>query len=263
MSRAICIAASLALLLGGEAGAFNLTWGDVEVKQLGAYGFTSGNPVLSFDSGNTNEMVEMFGYLGTASGVIQIDQSSFNVLSAPSAVDNVVTSQVRLNNSGASSLGLNANDLTIEYTFTLVDDPTVWDSDQFLWDVTINNLTGTDMNLVFYSYLNLQLDGDSADDLADASPLRILVSDPDSGKLFNWKASNAGADHFQVQAFSSVRDLLDTMTTAQDLPDAVAFSGDFAAALQYDIVVPANSSFTLFGMPLTIVPEPSVALLTM
>ena len=265
----LVVAAAAAVLAGADdAHAIDITWGDVEVVALGSYGFTTGGSELSFDSGTTDELFQMFGYLGNTDDVVRVNGNSFNVQTGIAAVNNVATSSVILDANGAAALGLTAGDIMIHYTFTLIDDTSVWDRDQFLWDVTIQNLTGTDLDLVFYSYLDLDLDGsgDFADDEADANTTRIIVSDPDTGKIFNWKSSNGGsADHFEVAAFDSVRDTLDAMNSATDLSDSQSDFGpaDFTAAFQYNITVPANDSVDLGSEPITMVPEPTTAFLTM
>jgi hypothetical protein len=174
---------------------------------------------------------------------------------------------VILDNNGGAALGLAAGNIRIDYTFTLVNDTTPLDYDGFLWDVSITNLSASALDLVFYQYLDLDLDGagDYADDLADANGARIVVTDNNSPRRFVWHSANGGsADHFQVGVYPSVSNLLNGMAAASDLSDAPASFGpsDFTAAFQYDFYLPAGASYVLASGRVA-APEPSPVLLTL
>lgn len=265
VARAGLLVALLTLITSGEAGAIGFSWGDVVVNRLGNYGFTNTNSVLSFDGGTTDQLYTMYGYLGNANGVVVVDNSSFNVLTAISAVDNVATSSVTLDANGAAALGLNSGDIQIDYTFTLVDDPSPADRDAFLWDLTLTNNSASDLDLTFYSYLDLDLGGagDYTDDEAIADASEIFVFDQNDALEFSWVPSGGSADHFEVGDYPTVLNKLAGMTSATDLADGPGTFGpaDFSAAFQYDFLAAAGGSVTL--SPGAVVPEPDPATLAM
>ena len=82
-SSALALLATIAIAAPGLA--IDITAGDVVVQNLGSYGFTSNNSVLSYDSGGTDELYQMFGYLGNANGVARVAPNDFNVVSAITA----------------------------------------------------------------------------------------------------------------------------------------------------------------------------------
>jgi MYXO-CTERM domain-containing protein len=264
--------ASLGLVAGAATvaspvAALDFTVGDVVVQDLDSYGFIANSSVLSTDGGAIDQLYQMFGYLGTASGVVRVDGSGFTELSAITQVGNQATSTLELG-AAAGALGLTAGDLRIDYTFTAIDDTSAADADDFRWDVLIENTSGSALDLVFYSYLDLDIDGaaDFADDLVDANLYRMVVSDstPSSTSLFRWKASSSGpADHFQVGSYPSVRNTLDGMASAQDLSDTPVSFGpaDFTGAYQYDLSLAPGEIFSLGLGGVSVVPEPGTALL--
>lgn len=266
----ITLLLALGLALIPTAGqALDITWGDVAVANLGEYGFTANNSELSFDSGATDQLYQMFGYLGNANGVVAVDPSSFDIISPISGTGPNASSVLTLNGGGASALLLTADALRIDYAFELVDDTSVWDDDGFLWDVQITNTSGAALDLVYYAYLDLDLDGtaDYGDDQATASNYSITVTDssPGSTTEFVWRASNGGqADHFEVAGYASVRNKLDGMTSAQDLADTGANFGpaDFTGAFQYNISLAPGESINL-GSGTVFTPEPSTGLLVL
>ena len=127
------------LAFAGPARALDMTVGDIAIENLGSFGFTSNASVLSMDGGTTDELYQMFGYLGTATGVEPVSATYFDVVSSITAVGNVASSVLELNAAGASALGLVAGDVRIEYTFTLTDLTGPDDADQFLWDFNLTN----------------------------------------------------------------------------------------------------------------------------
>jgi len=257
---------ALAVALASPSVALDITDGDVVVQNLGSFGFTANNSVLSFDGGATDQLYQMFGYLGTASGVERVNGTSFSVLTPLAAVGPTATSVLELNATGAAALGLNAGDVRIEYTFELVNDTSALDIDGFTWDFTITNQSTGSLDLTFYSYLDLDLDGaaDFGDDIATADLQRILVTDADSTTRYYWNASNSGtADHFAVQQYPTVRNFLDGLSTVTDLSDSAASFGpaDFTAAYQYDFTIAAGASAGNGVGSISPVPEPATAVL--
>ena|GEM_PF-5222527 len=250
------------LLFGGSAWALNMTVGDVVVQRLGTYGFTSNRSVLSLDAGATDQLFQMFGYLGNANGVVRVDGGSFNT--APGGGirqvgTNVAQSNVVLDNNGAASLGLSAGDVGIGYTFTLVDDTSPANRDWFDWDISITNNSASTLSLVFYSYLDLDLGGaaDFADDVATGNLNTITVTDAnDPLTPYIWRASGGAASHFGIGAYPSLRNFLDGLASAQNLSDPTGAFGpaDFTGAFQYDVTL-APGATVLLG---STVPEPGL-----
>jgi len=259
----------LSLALSGSASALDMVVGDVTVQNLSDYGFVAGggggNGVLTFDSGVTDELFQMFGYMGTASGNVRIDAASFDISSAITQVGNTAVSQLTLSAAGAAALGLTTGALTIDYTFTLIDDTGVDDSDRLGWDIGITNNTGAAIPVSIYTYVDLDLSGTFGDDIAVTDGSRMFVTDGvDPLAEFMWDVVDiAGADHFQVGDYPNVRDALDAMTSAQDLADTGGSFGpsDFTGAYQFDRVVAAGGTEDIV-LNTAAIPEPQTALLT-
>lgn len=264
----VCAVIGFVLFVSLPASALNIVHGDVDVRNLGSFGFTANNSFMSFDGGTTDQLYQMFGYIGTAGGVERVNATHFDVVTPLSNVGPIATSVLELNATGAAALGLAAGDLRLEYTFELVDDTTAADLDGFNWDFMITNQSLSAIDLSFYSYLDLDLDGsgDFGDDIANANYDRVIVTDANSSTLYFWHASNSGsADHFQVQSYPNVRNALDNMSSATDLSDSSASFGpaDFTAAFQYDFSIAAGESAGNGVGSITPLPEPSTALLVM
>jgi hypothetical protein len=259
----------LSLALSGSASALDMAVGDVTVQNLSEFGFIAGggggNGVLTFDSGATDELFQMFGYIGTASGHVRINATNFNITGAITQVGNSAVSQLTLSAAGASALGLTPGALTIDYTFTLIDDTGVDDSDRLGWDIGITNNTLGAIPVSIYTYLDLDLSGTFGDDVATTDGSRMFVTDGvDPLAEFMWDVVDvAGADHFQVGTYPNIRDMLDAMTSAQNLSDTGGTFGpaDFTGAYQFDRVVAAGGSESIL-LNTAAIPEPQTALLT-
>lgn len=266
LRRSGVASALLLLLSASDARALNLTLGDVRATNLGSYGFTATNSVLSFDSGTTDQLYQMYGYLGSASDTVAINGTYFSVASAiAQTAPGVGRSSLLLNAAGATALGIGAGSLRVDYLFTLVNDASPSDLDSFRWDVSLTNLGGSPVSLSMYQYLDLDLNGTANNDRVNANAARMIVSDATAPFTFQWAAANGGpADHFAVGGYPTVRDLLDGMAAAADLSDTAASfgPGDFTGAFQYDFVLPAGGTFSLTGGAV-IVPEPAPALLAL
>lgn len=249
-----------------QASALNVTLGDVRARNLGSYGFTATNSELSFDSGTTDQLYQMYGYLGNATDTVAINGTYFSVASAIAQTSpGVAESSLLLNGAGATALGLAAGDIRIDYVFRLINDTSPFDLDSFRWDVSIANLGSGSVSLSMYQYLDLDLNGTANDDLASGSGSQIVVADGTAPFVFAWNAANGSpADHFAVQAYPGLRNLLDGMAAAQDLPDTATSFGpaDFTGAFQYDFVLAPGGSIDLVGGAVT-VPEPAPALLAL
>ncbi len=259
---------ALALLLvlfgASSADAADITWGDVVANNLSEYGFdNSSATVFSTDGGLTDQMYEMNGYLANGTGAITVDSTNFSILSSISVINNVATSSIVLNATGATALGLSAGDIRMDYTFTIIDDASPSDQDGILWDLALANFSGADQNLSFYPYLDFDLGGasDYADDIVTADAGQMLLTDADEALAFVWYAGGAGADHFIAGDFASVKGTLDLMTDASALPDAspTGTPGDFAGAFQYDIFVPNGTTYALTAG--SFVPEPGTGVM--
>ncbi len=255
------LAAAALLVLPSQAMALDMTLGDVEVRNLGSYGFTANNSFFSTDSGATDQLYQMFSYVANGSGSTRADASAFSVSQAITQVSpGIAQSSILLNAAGAATLGLNAGDLEIGYQFEIVDDTTAADIDFLRWGFGITNHTAAAITLSFYSYLDLDLEGaaDFGDDQAVGSTAAITVTDSSNPALppYVWYSSQP-ATHFQVGAYPGLRNQLDGMTSAQNLTDAPANfgPGDFTGAFQYDLVIAAGATVGIGGT----VPEPTSA----
>jgi hypothetical protein len=255
------------LLLGaGAAAALNMSYGGVVVQNLSSDGFTATNSVLSFDGGTTDELYQMFGYLGNANGVVPVTTASrdFRVTQGITQVAiDTATSVLTLNNRGGNALGLSGGAITVSYQFTLVPNPTPGQRGTFKWDITLTNNTATTQALTFYSYLDLDLGGTASfgDDVATGSLSQIVVSDGanPTAQPYVWYASSGGATHYAIGAYPSVANLLNGMGSAQNLSDPTGTfgPGDFTGAFQYDFVLAPGASVVLANP----VPEPGLAAL--
>jgi hypothetical protein len=258
-SSALALLETIAIAAPGLA--IDITAGDVVVQNLGSYGFTSNNSILSYDSGGTDELYQMFGYLGNANGVVRVAPNDFNVVSAITATANIATSTVTIDANGAAVLGLASGDVEIVYTFTLIDDTGPADADHFAWTADVRNVSTATLDLVFYSYLDLDLAGaaDFADDIADADIYRILVRDPDDPNSFAWEPVGGPADHFEVSTYPGLRNKLDNLTAATDLADTGAMFGpaDFTAAFQHDLLNLSPGDMQSIGYGVVATPEPA------
>ena len=267
----LAVAVCLAFALATPASALDMVVGDVTVQNLNSFGFdvqgteAGENGVLTFDGGATDELFQMFGYLGTASGHVRISSTTFSVTSAIAQVGNSAVSQLTLNAAGASALGLSVGAITIDYAFNLIDDTTIADSDRLGWDISMTNNTGAAIALSLYTYVDLDLDGSFNNDIATTDLSRMFVTDNANPlSYFVWDVvAQAGADHFQVGTYPSVRTALNNMTSAQDLNDAAATfgPGDFSGAYQFDRVL-APGATELVQLNTAVIPEPQTALLT-
>jgi hypothetical protein len=262
--KVVTTLAVCALLLASSSQAADITWGDVVANNLSEYGFdNSSTTVFSTDSGVTDQLYEMNGYLANGTGAIAVDSSNFSILSSISVINNVATSSISLNATGAAALGLSVGDLQIDYTFTLVDDVSPSDVDGILWDLAVANFSGADQNLSFYPYLDFDLGGigDYSDDLVTADAGQMLLSDSDQALTFLWTAGNGGSDHFQAGDVATVKTALELMSSATPLADTSsgAIPGDFAGAFQYDIFVPNGDTYALSAG--SFVPEPGTGVL--
>jgi hypothetical protein len=267
-------AATLALLgAASAASALNLTFGDVAVRNLDSWGFTATNSELMTDwngTSGTDQLYQMFGYVGTASGMVAVNSGSFrtgcnaglcgSAIAATGA--NTASSSIVLNqNVGSGATRLARNALTLTYGFTLVDDTTAADLDRIHWDVAFTNNTGGALSFVFYSYLDLDLLGTAANDIVTVQNAgqQIAVRDATnpSGRPFVWHALSGVAGHFQVGAYPGLQNQLNGMGSAQNLNDtnALTTAGDVTAAFQYFITLAPGETLQLTST----VAEPSTA----
>jgi len=260
----------LAGLCASPAGAITMSFDTVFVDNLGSWGFTSGASVFSIDGGTTDQLYQMFGWVGTADEVVAVTGTNFTATTPINLVSpTLATSQLTLNSSGASALGLDPGDIVLDYTFTINDDPLLLASERFRWDVDITNASDASpspqgIDLSFYSYLDLDLEGTIGNDLADWNGERMLVTDGGTGTEFVWRVLSGGnfADHFEIGQYPSVIQTLQAMTSNQDLSDAASSfgPGDFTGALQFDYSLAPGETSSNGGLAGP-VPEPGTAAL--
>jgi hypothetical protein len=273
-SKTFPLLVALALtLVAGPVAALDMVVGDVTVQNLGDFGFdTQGTDapgaetgVLTFDGGVTDDLFQMFGYVGTAAGHVRIDSTNFDVSSAITQVGDSALSQLTLSAAGAAALGLTTGALTIDYTFTLIDDTGVDDSDRLAWDIDLTNTTTSAISMSLYAYVDLDLAGTFANDRATTDTSRMFVQDDAvATSFFVWDVVDvAGADHFQVGDYPTVRNALEGMTSNQDLSDTGASFGpsDFSGAYQFDrLLAPLSTQGVTLNT--AVIPEPEPVLLT-
>src|SRR5262245_26203870 len=257
MRKAFVSALLLAFAAQGDARAHLMIDGNV-VAGLDSWAF-SGNSidssVLSFDGGVTDHLFEMFGYLGNASSVVQVTPAFFDELTPINGSGSTASSQLMLNPTGAAELGLTAGDITLDYSFA-IDGATR----SLVWDVDVTSASASTLDLVFYAYLDLDLEGTFGNDLATGGPGGLQVTDGATG--FDLMiGSMVAADHFQISLWPGLRATLDAMqgVGASDLADSGSPFGpdDFTGALQFDFSLAPGASQ---GLGMTLVPEPASAI---
>jgi len=260
-------------LAPAPAAALDMVVGDVTVQNLGSYGFDvqgtdnagAENGVLTFDGGVTDQLFQMYGYLGTASGHVRINSTNFSVSSAITQVGNTAVSQLTLSAAGAAALGLSTGALVIDYVFTLIDDTTAADSDRLGWSISLTNTTAAAISASLYTYIDLDLGGTFNNDIATTDASRMFVTDgADPTAYFMWDVVDAaGADHFQVGTYPNVRTALNNMSSAQNLADTGGSfgPGDFSGAYQFDRFIAAGGTESIV-LNTAAIPEPKPALLT-
>jgi hypothetical protein len=254
---------AIVLAAATSAAALNLSYGDVAVNNLDSWGFTSTTGQLMTDwngTTGTDQMYQMYGYIGTASGMTAVNSGSFRtgcnagVCGSAIAQSGVSSAQSRIVldrvlGSGASALARNA--LTLTYDFRLVDDTSANDFDALGWDVTFTNNTSGSLSFVFYTYLDLDLAGTSGSDVATVvNGQMILTSDSanPSAHPFGWSSLGGSATGYQVGAYPGLQNTLNGWTSAGNLTNANAMGatpGDVTAAFQYTINLLPGQSLTL------------------
>ena len=138
------------LAFASSAGALNMYLGNVAVEDLTAWGFinSTGNELLSWDGGTTDEIHEWFGYMGNDNGVVRIDNNNFDLVGSFDDLDGdgVATANLSLNSTGASDLGLSVGGILITHRFSLVESPVAIDDEGLVFDVSIMNNSGADLS---------------------------------------------------------------------------------------------------------------------
>lgn len=249
-----------ALALAGGAEAATITVGEVIAAGIDDFGFTSttaaGN-VLSFSGPGGDEVWEMYGFLASrdTDNIVRVFNTGTGAgFSVVKSVDTAPTgySDLRLSAAGATRLGggLAAGDLTMRYSYQLVDNQTPADVDHFQWIVDVTNNSAGTRNLTFYAYLDLDLrntpNNDSAVLDTDGS---MLVSD--AGMTVGWGVS--GATRYQAGPYTgagSVRTLLDNMLTSNNPSNlsngGLPFGpGDFTSVYQIDFTLSPGQTLQL------------------
>ncbi len=273
--------ATVALLgVAGSASALNLNYGDVAVNNLDSWGFTAANSQLMTDwngATGTDQLYQMFGYVGTASGMTAVNAASFRTGcgTGPAATlcgsaisqtgANTAQSVIVLNqNVGNGATRVARNALTLTYNFTLLDDTSAADRDGLAWDVSFTNNTAAAMSFVFYTYLDLDLLGTPGNDVVtmQGANQQVVVGDSTTPSAipFVWTSLGGVASNFQVGAYPGLQNTLNSMTSAGNLNNTNALAstpGDVTAAFQYTITLAAGQTLTLTST----VAEPQTAAL--
>ena len=248
----------LSLTAAGGADAHLMVDGSA-LAGLDSWAFTGNSPdssQLSFDGGLTDHLYELYGYLGNANSVVPVTPASFDELIPIGGVGSTASSRLVLNAAGAAELGLAPGDITLDYAFQIADATRT-----LIWDVGVTNSSAATLDLVFYAYLDLDMEGDFGNDLATGGPGGLRVSDGATGFDLTF-GSTTVADRFEVAPWPNLRTALEGMlgTPAADLADTgTPFGpGDFTGALQFDFsLAPGGSQ----GLGMTLIPEPASAIL--
>jgi hypothetical protein len=250
---------------------------DASVIGMDDYGFETnngaGNQLIL--NGGQDELFQMFGYLGSATGGARIDAGSGYFQTINGGIRNTgattMQSDIQLTAAGATAYGFNgaiqggsATALSITYAYDLIDVATP-DGDHLAWSVSYENHTDQAMTFSFYTYLDLDLNGTFANDRAfmraPFTHAMIIEDQVDPTVNFIWNNLGAFPDHYQIGAYPSIRGTLDSMTSSVNLTDGPplgsTFNGDFTAAFQYDITISAGQTFTLIQA----IPEPGTTML--
>jgi hypothetical protein len=263
--------AVVALALAGGAQAATLTVGEVIAAGIDDFGFTSttaGGNVLSFSGPGGDEVWEMYGFLASrdTDNIVRVFNTGTGAgFSVVKSVDTAPTgySDLSLSAAGATRLGggLAAGDITMRYSYQLVDDVTPTDLDIFRWIVDVTNHSSATRNLTFYAYLDLDLRNSPGNDSAVLGTDGIHVSDGAMNVV--WDVPNA--TRYQVGPYTgagSVRTLLDNMLTSNNPGNlsngGLPFGpGDFTAVYQVDFAIGPGQSIQLTSS----VPEPDAGAL--
>jgi len=252
------------LAFASSAGALNMTSGNVSVQDLSAWGFinTTDNEMLSWDGGTTDEMYEWFGYVGNAADVVRVDSNNFDLVGSFTDSGGVATANLTLNSTGANDLNLSVGDILITHTFTLVDSPTAFDDEGLLFDVTITNDSGAALDFNYYQYLDIDADGDFADDSATGDVNGITVQD-NTGAETHWRA-DGGVDGYEVNTYAKVRDKLDGWNKWKNLNNRGLPFGpnkDFTGAKQINVRDLQDQTYSFVRWRVVKGPEPGTVLL--
>jgi len=254
--RRSLVSALLLAFASPDAGAYLMVDGNA-VAALDSWGF-SGNSfdgnVISFDSGTTDQLYEMYGYLGNATSVVRVNPTHFSELTAINGAGGTASSQLMLNATGAAALGLSTGDITLDYSFVL-DGATR----SLVWDVDVTSASASTLDLVFYAYADFDLEGSAGNDLATGGPAGFQVTDGGTGLDVTFSSSTV-ADRFEIGPWPVLQSTLDAMegVGAADLANTGSPFGpsDFTGALQFDFsLAPGGSQ----GFGMTLIPEPTTA----
>lgn len=213
----------------------------------------------SLDGGVTNELWQLYGYIGNEYGVIPTapgsSYSQFFDVDSLNVTATGITSSLRLNALGAAELGLSAGDILIDWAIS-VDGPP---ANRLLWSPTIRNAAASSMTLSFYAYLDLDINETEEQDIAEGGLNGGAFGE--GAKRLIWTLAPT-AEHYEAGPFPSIQSLLDNMAAASDLGDSglpISTPSDITAAWQFDLQLGAGDSARL-DMALA-TPEPGTLVL--
>jgi hypothetical protein len=255
VSKALVLAVFLALAsLPGVARAHLMVDGNAQAG-IDSWAFTANSAesnLLSWDAGVTNHVYQIYGYLGNATSVVRVIPTFFDAVVPIGGTGNTAMSQLSLNAAGAAELGLAAGDITLDYDFQIFETPR-----ELIWDVGVINNSASTLDLVFYAYVDLDLETTWGNDVANGGVNGFDVADGFSGfDLF--VGASIPADHYAIAAYSGLQATLDAMqgVGASNLSDTGSPFGpaDFTGALQFDLQIASGGSQ---GIGVTLIPEPA------
>ncbi len=147
----------------------------------------------------------------------------------------------------------------LELTFT-VDDAVAGDQQALLkTDVSLTNLSGGDLDLSLFQYVDYDVDFDESDDTVEIQDSGAKAVQSDDAVHISETIISPSASHHQVALFEDdlLGQLLDS-NSAFDLNDDGSLLGpnDVTFAFQWDLSLEDNEIFTL-GKDMRVVPEPA------
>lgn len=246
------VAYMVVVLLAATASAATITSGST-IANVDSWGYTT---FVSFDGGATNELFEMYAFIANSNDGIPITSGSnnFDETIPISGSASQKTSRVTLSTQGASTLGLSAGDISLDFVFEAQSGAV----GRYRWQASVWNLSGDDLgDLFLYVYANMDLNGTAAGDFAVGGLSGMTLSD--GAKIVSWTPSPA-ADYFDVGTSPGVLNVLTSGSYPQNLDNTVLpyGPGDFEAAYQFNLghILSGTSKTVTLEMAMDI-PEPS------
>ncbi|HOX40340.1 MAG TPA: PEP-CTERM sorting domain-containing protein [Candidatus Brocadiia bacterium] len=254
MKRALIVVLFALSVFVGPARAVLITDGNMSANVVDSWGYVD---FVSHDYGSVNQVYEVYGYVGNATGMVPIDSTYFDeIIPLDTSPGFAGFSTLDLSTVGATALGLNAGDITLDMFIAVqgTHDNTLD------WVFRAYNNSASDMDLTFYWYADVEAAGTTNGDSATGDAMDVVFADGLS--RVHARGESPAATHFDVGDPSNVRSVLDSMLAlgVQDLDDTTLPSSlpDLSAALQFGMHLDASTDLLAgFRLEVQTVPEPS------